>query len=291
MGQRIVLIAIILVNLFSLATLKAEDMPSHRIFTKDGKATNFSSLLDASLKSEIIFFGELHNNPICHWLRLQLVKAIYSKIGKKLIIGAEMFEADDQLKIDEYFSGLINQTNFEKEVKLWNNYKTDYKPLLEFAKDSGLKFIATNIPRRYASSVSRKGFAILDSVAPEGKRFIAPLPIDVDLELPGYKKIREEMKGSHSSDYIAEAQAVKDATMAYFISRNYEKGKLFLHLNGSYHTNNFEGIVWFIARNNPKFKMLTIATVEQVDINYLDDKNLNIADFILVIPLDMTKTY
>lgn len=282
---------VIILSLIAINFSKSENTPAYKIYTKDGKESNFNQLLDASLKSEIVFFGELHNNPICHWLRLQLAKAIYNKIGKKLIIGAEMFEADDQLKIDEYFAALINQTNFEKEVKLWNNYKTDYKPLLEFAKDSGLKFIATNIPRRYASSVSRKGFAILDTISSEGKRFFPPLPIEVDLELPGYKKMKEEMKSSHGAEYIAEAQAVKDATMAHFILKNYEKGMIFLHLNGTYHTNNFEGIVWFITRKSPILKILTVATVEQIDINTLDEKNLNLADFILVIPMDMTKTY
>ena len=42
------------------------------------------------------------------------------------------------------------------------NYKTDYKPIIEFAKENGINFIATNIPRRYAAMVSGGGLRALE---------------------------------------------------------------------------------------------------------------------------------
>ena len=87
-----------------------------------------------------------------------------------------MFERDDQLIIDEFLAGSYEADKFEAEVKLWKNYKTDYKPLMTFAKDSGLYFIASNVPRRYASMVSKKGFEVLDSLTDIAKQYIAPLP-------------------------------------------------------------------------------------------------------------------
>ena len=51
----------------------------------------------------------------------------------------------------------IKEANFREEAKLWPNYNTDYAPILEFAKKNELDFIATNIPRRYASMVARNG--------------------------------------------------------------------------------------------------------------------------------------
>ena len=56
-----------------------------------------------------------------------------------------------------FFLGFISEKNFEKEARLWPNYKTDYKPLVSFAKDNNLSFVATNIPRRYASAVFKNG--------------------------------------------------------------------------------------------------------------------------------------
>ena len=51
--------------------------------------------------ADIILFGELHNNSISHWLQFELTKALYETKGNKLLLGSEMFEADDQIKINE----------------------------------------------------------------------------------------------------------------------------------------------------------------------------------------------
>ena len=80
-----------------------------------------------------------------------------------------MFETDNQLILDEYMADLISEEKFEEEARLWKNYKTDYKPLVLFAKNHHLEFIATNIPRRYANSVFKKGLAVLDSLSDEAK--------------------------------------------------------------------------------------------------------------------------
>jgi hypothetical protein len=89
---------------------------------------------------------------------------------------------------------------------------------------------------------------------------------------------------------LPKAQAIKDATMAYFILKHYLKGKLFLHYNGSYHSDNFEGIVWYIKQKKD-LNILTITSVEQENTEVLNKIFLNKADYILCIPEDMTKTY
>lgn len=90
---------------------------------------------------------------------------------------------------------------------------------------------------------------------------------------------------------MAKAQASKDATMAYFILKNLSDGKTFIHFNGTYHSDNFEGISWYLKRNNPELKILTIGSIEQNSIDELNEESMSVADFILCIPEDMTKTY
>lgn len=268
------------------------DKPAYRLFSNGGDEVKFAKMVDALHKADIVFFGELHNNPIGHWLQFELTKELYTVKGKDLVLGAEMFETDNQLLIDEYFNGDIKQSNFEKEVRLWPNYKTDYKPLLEFAKDSGLRFVATNIPRRYAALVNSKGFEGLLSLTPRAKEYIAKLPMEYDSTLSAYKSILEMMKDSpHVNENIPKAQAAKDATMAEFILKNWSQGKLFLHYNGSYHSDDFQSIVWYLHQANPSLKILTISSVEQKNIEKLEVENLNKADYILAIPESMTKTY
>jgi uncharacterized iron-regulated protein len=216
---------------------------------------------------------------------------------EKLILGAEMFEADNQTVMDEYLKSLITAKQFETEAKVWQNYQTDYKPLLDFAQQNKLKFIATNIPRRYASMVSKGGLEALNQLSDEAKKNIAPLPIDVDLTLPAYAEMMK-MGGMHgsggmsmSAENITKAQVIKDATMASFILKNYEAGRTFVHYNGSYHSNNFEGIVWHLKKKNPKLKIVTINTIQAQDITQPAEKEKNTANFIFAIPDDMTKSY
>jgi uncharacterized iron-regulated protein len=274
------------------------DKKAYQLFNEKGKIVEYEQLITESLDADIVLFGELHNNPICHWLELQILKDLHSRKKDKLVLGAEMFEADDQIVLNEYLQRKITGRHLETETKLWNNYATDYKPLVEYAFNNNLPFIATNIPRRYASMVSKSDVAALDSLAPEAKAWIAPLPIEIDLGLPGYKKMMGSggetgMAHGHGMNMsnLAKAQAVKDATMAHFILANWQPGKTLLHINGSYHSDNFEGIVWYLKKKNPQLKILTISSIEQPELNKLQDKSKGLATYILAIPSDMTKTY
>ena len=279
--------------MFMIFVAMKSDKKAFELYDANGKDVKYEKMIKDLAKADIVFFGELHNNPISHWFELEITKSLYDIKKDKLILGAEMFESDNQLLVDEYLSGTIKTKNFEAEAKLWPNYETDYKPLIEFAKENKLKFVATNIPRRYAALVNKKGFEGLDSLSSEAKKLIAPLPVKYDPEVNCYKSMIEMMggMGGHVTANIPKAQAIKDATMAYFILQNWEKGKLFLHYDGSYHSDNYEGIVWWIKQANPKLKIKTITTVEQDTINPMSDDFKNTADYIIVVPSDMTKTY
>lgn len=260
----------------------------YQLYTKEGKKTTYDKLLKAGEKNEVVLFGEYHDNSIVHWLQLEFTKDLAQK--KSLVLGAEMIEADNQKQLDQYLKGEINQKQFDSTARLWNNYKTDYKPLVDFAKEKNFRFIATNVPRRYASMVFKKDFAGLDELTLEEKSWMAPLPIPFDINLPGYKSMLE-MMGGHAGEKMPKAQALKDATMAHFILENFNSGIIFVHYNGTYHSDNFEGISWYLKKNQPSLKILTIATVEQEDISKLEKENYTKADFILVVDKDITKTY
>jgi uncharacterized iron-regulated protein len=274
----------------------SQDKPAYKVFTAEGKKADYNDIIKSALKADIVFFGELHDNPIAHWLELEVTKSLFAEKGNNLVLGAEMFEADNQLLIDEYLQGVYDASKFEAEVKLWKNYKTDYKPLIDFAKSNKLLFIATNVPRRYAAVVNKNGFEGLEKLSAEAKNYFAPLPFPYDPEVKCYKDMLNMggMGGdtsSHASSNFPKAQAVKDATMAHFILANWSKGKLFLHYNGSYHSSNFEGIVWYLKKFNPDLKITTLEAVEQADIETIEKGNNNIATFVIAIPSSMTKTY
>ncbi len=272
-------------------SFRPSEKPAYIIYDKEGKKVEYEKILKKAKKADVILFGELHDNPIAHWLELEFTKDLFQQSKGKVILGAEMFESDNQLLLNEYLSGAIRQKNFEDEVRLWPNYKTDYKPLLEFAKENNTGFVATNIPRRYASMVFHKGLNSLASLSDEAKRFLPPLPIEVDLELPGYKALLDMSGDGHGGVNFPHAQAVKDATMGHFISKNLLKGGHFIHFNGAYHSDNFEGIAWYIQQEKPKTKIMAISVVTQEDISTISEENQGKADFIICVPESMTRTY
>ncbi|MEZ4999549.1 MAG: ChaN family lipoprotein [Bacteroidales bacterium] len=100
-----------------------------------------------------------------------------------------------------------------------------------------------------------------------------------------------EMGGEHVTENLPKAQAIKDATMAWSIYENWSEGKLFIHYNGSYHSSNMEGIIWYLNAYRPGLKIVTIETVSQEDISKLDDENIGVASFVIAIPANMTSTY
>jgi len=283
----------IVLLLFVTFVTNAQDKPAYKIFTGEGKKADYQDILKQALKADVVFFGELHDNPIAHWLELELTKDLHTAKGSSLILAAEMFETDNQLIIDEYFSDLIRESSFENEARLWKNYGTDYKPLLSFAKKNNLKFVASNIPRRYASMVSSGGFEALLKVSEDGRKYIAPIPVDYDPELACYKDMLNMNMGPKgpNPENFPKAQAIKDATMANSIVKYRQPGQTVIHYNGSYHSDRYQGILWYIGKYSPLTKSLTITTVLQDETDKMSDESLKKADFVIVIPSSMTRTY
>jgi len=269
-------------------------MPAYQLYNQKGKHTNFKKLVKEAAKADVIFFGELHNNPIAHWLQLELTAALHKIHQENLILGAEMIETDNQEALELYLNSKIEHDSLKNIARLWGNYKTDYKPLVDFAKENQLKFIGTNVPRRYASMVFRGGFEVLDTLHETDKRWIAPLPIAYDPTLPAYQEMMEMMGGmiDHSSENFPKAQAIKDATMAWQIVENWQKGQVFIHYNGSFHSDDYEGIVWYLNQLKPEATILTITTIETSELQRrLEEDQRFVADFTIAVPENMTKTY
>lgn len=276
-----------------ITSVNGQAKKAYQLYTSSGIPLEYPEMLKKIQSADIIFFGELHNSAIAHWLQLELTRDLYDLKKDNLILAAEMFESDNQLIIEEYLSGLISKSRFEGECRLWPNYKTDYQPLMEFAKDKRLTFVASNVPRRYASLVSQKGFEGLDSLATEARSYLPPLPVIYDPEVPCYKNMMSMMggPGGHANDNLPKAQAIKDATMAHFILKEFNTGDLLLHYNGTYHSQNHEGIVWYLNQYEPGLNIQVIHTVTQKDVHQLDEVNQGTADYILVVDEDVTTTY
>ncbi len=258
---------------------------NYRCYGKQGDEVRFEDLSESLAEVDVVLFGELHGKPLIHQLQQKITRNLFDIRGRNLVLGAEMFEADDQLILDEYLAGLILHRQVLAEAKVWDRYETDYLPLVDFAREQGLRFIATNIPRRYANLVAREGIGALERLSAEAKRFIAPLPITVDLATPGYQEMlgmsMGHGMGMEPGNFVA-AQAVKDATMAHFIVNNLPPDGLMVHFNGDYHSKRYGGIYWYLKQAGRGLAVLTIASVSAKSLAFREDYR-DLGDFVLIV--------
>lgn len=270
--------------------LQAQDLPAYRIFTGSGKPANYQKMVKDLSDEELVLFGELHDNAIAHWLEVELTKDLHRVNGNRLSLGAEMFETHQNKYLQQYLVD-GNDKAFRDSTKLWSNYGTDYKPLVDFARTNTLAFFASNVPRKYASMIFKKGMASLDSISPEEKLLLCPLPFPFDSTLSQYKELIKMGMDMHASGInFAKAQAIKDATMAWNISLQLHAGKKVLHYNGSYHSDYHQSICWYVEQYRKGTRLKTISVVTQADLKKLSQEYVDKADYIIVVDEDVTKT-
>jgi len=260
------------------------------LYNSEGKKTSVKKLLKDSKKANCILFGEYHDNPIAHWLQVEMARSLSN--SKNLCFGFEMFESDQQELLDAYISGKLTDQQFNDSCRLWPNFETDYKPILTLAKEKGIPCIASNVKRKYASLLFKKGRVALDSLSEAEKMKFASLDFKIDSTLSQYREVRK-MGGHGMGIGMMEAQAFKDATMAMHIQKHLSLNFQVLHFNGAFHSDYFQGILWYLMQERSFLikSYLTISTVSQSDINKLEKEHIGKANYILCVPENMTKTH
>lgn len=275
---------------FFVSVIQAQEPTAYKLYNAEGEEVDYSAVISEFKNMDVVLLGELHNDPISHWMHLEIIQSLHQETPNT-VLGAEMFERDNQLLLDEYLSRKIREKDFEKEARLWPNYETDYKPFVEYAYDNKLSFIATNVPRRYAAAVAREGTDALDSLSDEALDYLPPLPYHFNPEAPEYAEMLQMMSGQHGGgDNMVKAQALKDATMAHFIAQNLPDDGLFIHIQGDYHSKNYGSIYRYLLRHDQNLNIGTFSTVTRDNGKWSEDFKGR-ADFILVVTEQMTKTH
>ncbi len=261
---------------------------TYRIFDGKGNAATMQQILDAIGQNDVVFLGEMHDDSVGHSLQFDIFKAAVEKYGanRKVSLSLEMFERDVQVVVNEYLAGLISEKKFLDDARPWGNYKTDYRPLVELAREKKLDVIAANSPRRYVNMVSRGGRETLNSLSKEAKSWLPPLPYGQASEAYS-NKFKALMGPSPEAqmgiDKILASQSLWDAGMAYSISQNIVKKGLVVHLNGSFHTESRLGTVEHLLKYKPKTKVLVVTLRYEDDFQTFDKaKYENLGDFVIL---------
>ena len=271
---------------------------NYRVYDAKGNAATLSRIIDTIGNSDVVFLGENHDDAVAHFLQLEIFKKAVENYAKnrRVALSMEMFERDNQTVLNEYLRDLITEKKFLDDSRPWNNYKTDYRPLVELAKQNRLDVIAANAPRRYVNMVSRSGRDAVNQLSAEAKKWLAPLPFAPASEAYAKKftALMGGMSDSHNVGKILESQALWDATMAYSIAEYLKKNKnaLIINLNGSFHTENHLGTAEQLLRFKPKAKILVVTMKYTDDFTKFDkSKNENLGDFVILTDAKVPRSY
>jgi uncharacterized iron-regulated protein len=271
---------------------------SYRIYDGNGNTTTLEKILDSLESADVVFLGENHDDPAAHFLQAEIFKRAFERYGKsrKVALSMEMFERDSQTVLNEYLQNLITEKKFLDDSRPWNNYKTDYRPLVEFAKQNNLPVIAANAPRRYVNMVSRNGREALNALSPTAKSWLAPLPYG-EPSAAYTDKFKGLMKGMPESagglDKILASQSLWDATMAYSIARFLKQTKkpLVVQLNGGFHSESRLGTVDHLLRYRRKARVLVVTMKSAEKITEFDAANKNLGDFVILTDAKLPRSF
>ena len=284
------------------AALSPADAPAAlRVYDTGAKRfVSFAQFANAVAANDLVFFGEQHDDPATHAAE-QAVLAALGERRPHVIVSLEMFERDVQPLLDQYLAGTILEANFLAGGRPWDNYLTDYRPLVELARVRGWPVLAANVPRRLASAVSRRGLALLDTLNAADRRFMARehnCPKDAY-----YTRFAETMKGhgagggpptaadaaamAQMTDRFYEAQCVKDEAMGEAVADAWLRspaGTVVFHVDGAFHSDYGLGTAERARRRAPKAKSAVLSAIPVPDLTNPDiAPHADKADFLLFV--------
>ncbi len=261
-----------------------------RVFDAKGNPSNIDAVMAAVAANDVVFLGELHDDAVGHAVQFEIFRrAVASHANnRKIALSLEMFERDVQIVIDEYLAGLIREDHFLLSSRAWGNYKTDYRPLVELAKERRLPVIAANAPRRYINMVSRNGRDALRALSKDAREWLAPLPYG-EPSAAYAAKFRALMGSAAEArmglENILASQTLWDATMAHAVAQFVKKNNkpLVIHLNGGFHTESRLGTVEHFLNYRPKARAIVVTMRYENEFQTFDPaKHTDLGDFVIL---------
>ncbi|OGS12147.1 MAG: hypothetical protein A2285_04395 [Elusimicrobia bacterium RIFOXYA12_FULL_57_11] len=123
-------------------------------------------------KSDIVYVGETHDQPLDHLAQLEALKAMRIARGSRIAVGFEMLNQSLQPVLDDYVAGKIKEVEFLAKAdwkKEWGFDFAMYRPLFDFIVANKLRALALNVPRVVVGKIARTG---LGSLSQEEKAFL-----------------------------------------------------------------------------------------------------------------------
>ncbi|MCG9579248.1 ChaN family lipoprotein [Vibrio tubiashii] len=235
----------------------------YQLYTPEKQVVSIDSLPEPLKTADVILVGEWHTHAGIHRFQVDLLKQLVNH-SKDVALSMEQFSRDKQSVVDSYLASEIGEQVLIKQGAAWPNYESDYRPLVEFAKENQLDVIAANAPKPIVRCIGRQGVGYLDKLTSSERQQLAAT---IDTSNSAYKeKFMASMhhgKPEQTERQFA-AQVTWDETMAESIV-NYlasNPSKQVIHIAGKFHSEQGFGTQASIIKRNPNLNVVVITPTD-----------------------------
>lgn len=250
------------------AVTPSEPLPQtfydYSITSPQGTALNLNQLAHALQEADIVLVGEWHGHPGTHLMQTQLFARLYHQ-NPNIVLSMEQFTREKQNVVNQYLAGKIGEKTLIKEGYAWPNYSSDYRPLVEFAKQNQLDVIAANAPKPIVRCIGQHGVEYLDRLPAVERQWVAE---SLTLGSDAYQE--KFIASMHHGDETKTqrqfaAQTTWDDTMAESMV-NYlalYPSKQIIHVAGRFHVAEGLGTASRIKARNPDLNVMMVTPVTE----------------------------
>lgn len=269
-------------------------VPERVYDTAAGAFVDFEVMLASLAKVDVVFVGEQHDDPNTHRLEAAILDGLHRRKVTP-VLSLEMFERDVQPWLNDYLAGQVSEEEMLKNARPWTRYATDYRRMVEMARERKWTVLASNVPRPIAQQVVKGGKEALEQLPEKDRAFVAR---DLQCPLDGYfDRFAETMSGHPGGSQTPEqqratleryywSQCVKDETMAEAIAGAYGKKSApgpVVHYNGAFHSDFGLGTTERVRRRLPgkKTTVVSVMPVDDLDTLAPSGEDLKRADYLV----------
>lgn len=265
------------------AKVRANAVPSlydYHLVTSAGEAISIEELVAKHQDANVFMVGEFHAHPAVHLFQAKLMAYLAAR-DKPLALSMEQFTRADQAILSQYVKGEVGEITLTKKTKVWDNYKSDYRPLVEIAKQQSLPVIAANAPRNIVKCIGRQGPQYVEKLPTQERKLVAK-NIDIS-DSPYRQKFLSNMRGMTLSDerinQMFGAQMAWDATMAESIAMHLEQHpqQRIFHIAGRFHIINGLGTGAELRKLKPDANIVYISATMEEEQDKVSDYQLRIS--------------
>lgn len=266
----------------------------------DGSVATWEELVATCSAAEAVLVGEMHGQRVGQAFQAALFADVLT--ASPGAAGAlEFFERDEQAALDDYLSGVTDETAFRRATRRTEtNYTSGHAAMVEACKAAGRPVIAANAARRYVRLARTEGFDRLRNLGPEQRRlftipefipqgryrsdFFKVMGAEHLLDPPADVPLSEEdAKRRDNISNMLRSQSVWDWTMAESVARAIAAGsRPVVLIVGRFHVDHDGGLVQALRALRPGTRIVTITNIDAWSETLRDDDR-GIADFVVYV--------